>query len=59
MPIQLDKFDDDDRPYSMLALPKRPEDAGDKLAREIYVVGAGPPMLWLPSKTACPRSACR
>ncbi|MBA4076272.1 MAG: hypothetical protein C0508_14605 [Cyanobacteria bacterium PR.023] len=41
MPIQLDKFDDDDRPYSLLAQLKRPEYADDKLAREIYVVGAG------------------
>jgi len=41
MPIQLDKFDDDDHPYSVLAQPKRPEYADDKLAREIYVVGAG------------------
>ncbi len=41
MPIQLDKFDDDDRPYSLLAQSKRPEYADDKLAREIYVVGAG------------------
>ncbi len=41
MPIQLDKFDDDDRPYSLLAQQKRPEYADDKLAREIYVVGAG------------------
>ncbi len=41
MPIQLDKFDDDDHPYSLLAQSKRPEYADDKLAREIYVVGAG------------------